>query len=116
MTAIACQAHAGQRYGDAPYSDHLEAVVALLEPYGETAATLGWLHDIVEDTPVSLAEIAERFGPFVAHCVALLTDPPGASRAERKAASHRKLANVPPPAARRRRPPAPRSPPQIAYP
>ena len=45
---------------------------------------------------MSLAELATRFGPFIAQCVALLTDEPGASRAERKAKTYRKLASVPP--------------------
>lgn len=91
---LAFAAHAEQRYGVHPYTDHLEDVAALLEPYGEQAQTLGYLHDIVEDTDVDLATIRAQFGPFIADCVALLTDEDGPSRAERKARTHAKMAQA----------------------
>ncbi|MCM8595789.1 HD domain-containing protein [Accumulibacter sp.] len=92
--SFALAAHGEQKYGDRPYAWHLEAVVDLLAPYGVEAQILGYLHDVVEDTPVTEHEIRERFGPLVAECVGLLTDPPGTTRAERKAGTYARLAGV----------------------
>lgn len=90
--AFAVAAHGAQQYGKHPYSYHLDAVAALVEPYGDEAVAVAYLHDTVEDTAVTLAEIEQRFGPHVAACVALLTDEPGTSRKERKAKTYAKLA------------------------
>ncbi len=92
--AFALRAHAGQMYGARPYSWHLETVAELLAPYGAQAQVIAYLHDIVEDTTVSDDEVDARFGPFVGECVRLLTDAPGATRAERKAQAHARLAAV----------------------
>ena len=92
--AFALEAHGGQRYGDEPYAVHLDAVAALLVPYGDAASTVGYLHDVVEDTAVTLERVREEFGDLVADCVALVTDPPGGDRAERKAKTNAKLAAV----------------------
>ncbi|WP_313951877.1 HD domain-containing protein [Accumulibacter sp.] len=91
---FALAAHGKQRYGSRPYSVHLDAVVRLLYPYGIDAQVIGYLHDVVEDTEVSDDDIRNCFGQLVADCVALLTDSPGASRAERKAATYARLASV----------------------
>lgn len=92
---FALKAHGAQMYGSAPYSVHLDAVAEILSPYGEEAVVIGYLHDVVEDTPVSLAEIWLAFGPVVAKCVGYLSDAAGGSRSERNAAAHAKLAAVP---------------------
>lgn len=91
---FALAAHDGQKYGDRPYSCHLEAVVELLAPYGTQAQIIGYLHDVVEDTPIDEREIRDRFGPLIADCVDLLTDAPGNSRAERKARTYQRLEAV----------------------
>lgn len=65
-----------------------------MKPFGETALVLALLHDVVEDTRVSLEEIRSCFGPFVADCVSLLTDAPGATRQERKTITYARLAAV----------------------
>ena len=91
---FALAAHGSQRYGDRPYSFHLEAVVQLLSPYGVEAQVIGYLHDVVEDTEATESDIRERFGALVADCVSLLTDSPGRSRAERKAKTSARLAGV----------------------
>ncbi len=44
---FAIAAHGEQRYGDHPYVFHLDAVAALLAPYGVDAQTIGYLHDVV---------------------------------------------------------------------
>ena len=86
--SYAIQMHGDQKYGVHPYVHHLDAVVALLRPYGEQAQVVGFLHDVVEDTDATVADIAERFGTLVAGCVALLSDAPGANRKERKARTY----------------------------
>lgn len=92
--AFAIEAHAGQRYGDRPYSYHLDAVASLAEPYGEDAVVVAYLHDTSEDTNTTIAEIETRFGANVAACVSLLTDAPGADRKERKAKTYAKMADA----------------------
>lgn len=91
---FAIQAHADQRYGDHPYVVHLDAVAVLVEPYGEMAVTVAYLHDAVEDTAVSLAQLEQVFGAAVAACVAVLTDAAGATRAERKSKTYAKMAQL----------------------
>ena len=91
---FAVQAHGDQKYGERPYSYHLDAVVELLAAYGETAQAVGYLHDVVEDTDVSVEDIESEFGTLVARCVGLLSDEPGKTRKERKAKTYAKLALV----------------------
>lgn len=91
---FAVAAHGDQKYGDQPYIKHLDAVVELLAPFGEQAQIIGYLHDVVEDTDVSLDAIRNQFGDSVAQCVALVTDEHGANRRERKAKTNAKLAKV----------------------
>ncbi|MCB9763322.1 MAG: bifunctional (p)ppGpp synthetase/guanosine-3',5'-bis(diphosphate) 3'-pyrophosphohydrolase [Alphaproteobacteria bacterium] len=93
--AWAMEAHGDQRYGEHPYVVHLDQVAATLTPFGVEARVMGYLHDIVEDTPVTEGQVAERFGVHVAACVALVTDCAGPNRKARKAATHAKLAAVP---------------------
>ncbi|RMH36942.1 MAG: HD domain-containing protein [Nitrospirae bacterium] len=91
---FAIAAHGAQRYGDQPYILHLDAVARLAEPYGEEAVILAYLHDVLEDTPVTEAAIRQAFGDFVADCVAILTDEPGADRRERKFLTYAKMADI----------------------
>lgn len=94
--AFAAKAHAGQLYGpNEPYTVHLDDVAALVGA-DDTAKTVAYLHDVVEDTEVTLQEVENQFGRFVAQNVALLSDEPGESRKNRKAATHAKLAKVQP--------------------
>ncbi len=69
---LAEQAHASQKREDGqPYIVHPLAVASILADYrldGATVAT-ALLHDVVEDTGVSLAEIEKRFGKEVARLV-----------------------------------------------
>jgi GTP pyrophosphokinase len=91
-----------QRPTGAPYLEHLlEALEALVVGAGVTdtdVLSAAVLHDVVEDTPVSNAEVAERFGPRVAELVGWVTIPdagPGEDRAEVKEATLSKLAGAP---------------------
>jgi (p)ppGpp synthase/HD superfamily hydrolase len=85
-----------------PYIEHLlEALEALVLGAGVTdpdVLSAAVLHDVVEDTPVSNGELAERFGPRVADLVRWVTIPkagPGENRAEVKKASLHRLASAP---------------------
>lgn len=91
---FATKHHGDQRYGDKPYTYHLDAVVALLEPYGKKAQVIGYLHDVVEDTEVTVAEVARLFGDDIAQAVAIVTDQPGNSRFERKQKTYALMAKV----------------------
>ena len=80
---IATLAHAGQvDQGGAPYIDHPRRVAAHLVHPTWQAVTVAWLHDVVEDTTVTLAAIAETFGPQIAEAVDALTHRRGESRIE----------------------------------
>lgn len=91
---FAIKAHGDQKYGDRPYSFHLDMVVANLAPYGKQAQVMGYLHDVVEDTSVTKEQVEEEFGSLIGECVGLLTDEPGANRKERKAKTYEKLSHV----------------------
>lgn len=92
--AFAVAAHGEQKYGEQPYVVHLDAVAALLTPFGEEAQTLGYLHDVLEDTVTTSEELRREFGDCITHLVGLLTDEPGVNRKERKARTNAKLADV----------------------
>ena len=70
--AVAERAHRGQmrKSGD-PFITHPVAVATILAELGMTTPTLvaALLHDTVEDTDYSLAELTEEFGPEVAMLV-----------------------------------------------
>lgn len=91
---LAVTAHGDKMYGQEPYSSHLDAVVELLEPYGDVAKAIGYLHDVVEDTDVDIRAIENGFGELVANCVSLLTDEPGKNRRERKETMYARLKQV----------------------
>jgi (p)ppGpp synthase/HD superfamily hydrolase len=65
-----------RKYTEAPYTVHLAEVVALVRSVPHTPEMLAaaWLHDTVEDTGISLADIERRFGAAVAALVAWLTN------------------------------------------
>ena len=68
---FATQAHGEQMYGDEPYMTHVEDVASgFTDPLLQRIA---YLHDVVEDTGVSLDEIHERFGSEVGSAIDALT-------------------------------------------
>lgn len=91
---MAVAAHGEQKYGEHPYSVHLDDVAQLCAPFGEDAQVIAYLHDTLEDTDLSVASIADEFGGVVAGCVGLLTDPVLPNRKARKEASYALLASV----------------------
>ena len=57
---------------------HIAEVADYVERHGgsEEMVAAAWLHDIVEDTDVTLEQIEEWFGPAISIIVDGLTDPP----------------------------------------
>lgn len=74
-----CQAaHFGQKrkFSGIPYWTHPLAVANILHEHGHTdphTQIVALLHDVVEDTPITVEEISEHFGPEVAEDVEWLT-------------------------------------------
>lgn len=92
---FASQAHAGQQYDGGPYTKHLAAVAAVLTRYGVTDEELlcaAWLHDTVEDTPISVESIEKLFGSRVSDLVWRVTNEEGRNRKERHAKTYGKIA------------------------
>ena len=77
--AMATEAHSRQvdKLG-APYIGHPERVAANFDPERESAEScVAWLHDVLEDTPVTAADLAEAgFSPEVVEAIVLLTRRP----------------------------------------
>lgn len=95
------KAHAFQlrKYTDNPYVDHLAEVAGIAMSVGwhnaeihpDKLMAVCWLHDCVEDQGVDPAELQELFGLEVMAGVVMLSDVEEGNRAERKAASRRRL-------------------------
>ncbi len=82
----------GQRrkYSGEPYIVHPQAVATTVAGVTDDVATIAaaWLHDVVEDTPVTLEQLADLFGPDIAALVSDLTNassPEDGNRQQRKA-------------------------------
>ncbi|MBT8197768.1 MAG: bifunctional (p)ppGpp synthetase/guanosine-3',5'-bis(diphosphate) 3'-pyrophosphohydrolase, partial [Acidimicrobiia bacterium] len=95
---LAKRLHEGQtrQTGD-PYISHPLAVAELLADLGMGSQTLAaaLLHDVVEDTPITLDEVREEFGDVVADLIDGVTKMDRvkfSSREEQQAATIRKLA------------------------
>lgn len=90
--ATAAHAAVGQvrKYTGKPYITHPHAVANLVAEAGGSFVMIAaaWLHDVVEDTAVTIETIEAEFGPDVASLVRGLTDvskPEDGNRAQRKA-------------------------------
>ena len=93
--AFAIEAHKDTRYGALSYEYHLQAVVQAMGEAPPEALAAAWLHDVVEDTSVTLHDVREAFGGRVARLVDCVTDEPGENRKARKAGMYKKLATGP---------------------
>ena len=75
---FATEAHGDQKrkYSDLPYVTHPVEVMGIVKQVSHTEAMLvaALLHDVVEDTPVTLEDIQREFGDEVAVLVEMLTD------------------------------------------
>ncbi|MFM7012585.1 MAG: HD domain-containing protein [Betaproteobacteria bacterium] len=89
---FAAKAHAAQvrKYSGAPYIVHPQEVVSILKGFGYNDDHLfatAWLHDVVEDTPITLPIIGQVFGSQVEFYVTYVTDqsrPEDGNRRKRK--------------------------------
>ena len=73
---MATKAHKDQkRWGGEPYIKHPESVVERLreDGFGDEFLCVGWLHDVVEDTDVTIEEIREKFGDEITDAVFAMT-------------------------------------------
>jgi (p)ppGpp synthase/HD superfamily hydrolase len=84
--ALAARAHRDQlRKGtDLPYLTHPVhvSVILIRHGFGEDLAIAGLLHDVVEDTDTSLAQIAAEFGDDLARLVEAVSETKSADGAE----------------------------------
>jgi GTP diphosphokinase / guanosine-3',5'-bis(diphosphate) 3'-diphosphatase len=90
-TAFAARKHRDQRRKDADASPYINHPIALADTLANeagirdpTTLAAALLHDTIEDTDTSLAELGAQFGPQVAAIVAEVTDDTALSKAERK--------------------------------
>lgn len=101
--AIAAHAAVQQKrkYTGEPYIAHpaeVARIVAEVEGSTEDMVAAAWLHDVVEDTGVTLTDINLNFGADIAALVGWLTDvskPEDGNRAKRKAIDREHTAQAP---------------------
>jgi (p)ppGpp synthase/HD superfamily hydrolase len=92
---MAERAHAGQTRngsGGMAYIHHPVAVAELLAGHGfdESTVAAALLHDVVEDSEASVADVAARFGEAVARLVAALTEDESIEPFEHRKDAHRR--------------------------
>lgn len=85
-------AHKGQTYADQEYFYHLQKTYEVAVRFGlkEDVQVACYLHDVLEDTDVSIDELLDQFSWFIAHLVYLVTDEEGSNRKERKLKTYSK--------------------------
>ena len=100
--ATAAHAAVGQlrKYTNEPYIVHPAEVVSIVRsvPHTEAMLAAAWLHDVVEDTGVTIETVRAEFGTEVADLVSWLTDvsrPEDGNRAHRKARDREHTAQAP---------------------
>ena len=100
--AFAIEAHRGQKrkYTGEDYIVHPMAVLRMVEKHGgsKVQQAVALLHDVVEDTSYTLADINANFGHDVATMVKWLTDtsvPEDGNRAIRKGIDRKRLSEAP---------------------
>lgn len=76
--AFAHEAHIGhkRKYTGEPYTYHLASVASIVQEVSGTPEMIAaaWLHDTVEDTPITIEDIKMQFGIEIAELVSDLTD------------------------------------------
>lgn len=99
---FAAVAHEGQlrKYTQEPYIVHPISVAHLVSTVEHTSDMIcaALLHDVVEDTPVTIDQIETTFGSSIAELVGWLTDvsvPEDGNRATRKALDREHLSRAP---------------------
>jgi (p)ppGpp synthase/HD superfamily hydrolase len=88
-----------QRYGNAPYSTHLEDVVSVVEQFiyyidvlkQEIVRASAYGHDLVEDTEVTEKFLIKNFGEEVADIIYRVSNERGRDRKERNFKTYPKI-------------------------
>jgi hypothetical protein len=88
-----------RKYTLKPYHVHLKNVATLVASVTQSGSMIAaaWLHDIVEDTPVTFEDLEREFGPDIVALVRELTDiskPSDGNRATRKQIDRHHLAKA----------------------
>jgi GTP pyrophosphokinase len=100
---VARRAHAGQTRGEhgRPYLEHPIQVAELLQEldYPEATLAAALLHDVVEDSGLTVGDVVESFGVVVGELVAALTEDPSISDWEERKLALRESAETAGPAA-----------------
>ena len=96
---LATRMHGLQDYDGFPYHKHLKDVENILlkfgfDPHGDLIIC-AWLHDILEDCPISHNDIEKEFGEKIAEIVYCVTDELGRNRKERKEKTYPKIRSNP---------------------
>lgn len=92
---LAIRMHGLQDYDGFPYHKHLQDVENVLlkfgyDKYGDYIIC-AWLHDLLEDAPISYNDIKKQFGEKIAEIIYCVTDELGRNRKERKEKTYPKL-------------------------
>ncbi|MEN8176587.1 MAG: HD domain-containing protein [Pseudomonadota bacterium] len=90
-----------RKYNSQPYDVHLKAVAEIVASVSDDDESIAaaWLHDTVEDTPATFADLEMEFGAALTQLVRELTDvskPGDGNRALRKAIDREHLAGASP--------------------
>jgi (p)ppGpp synthase/HD superfamily hydrolase len=103
---MACEAHAGQKYGGRTYAFHLYDTALVLAEFGfschlaettvefdefQNLGVAAFLHDIIEDTDWTYKDVRKEFGDDVADIVWAVTNEPGKNRKEKHAKTYPKI-------------------------
>lgn len=97
---FAIERHGAQLYGRKPYHVHLNDAVGVLRRFidwddlPQEFIDATWLHDIIEDTETTRAEIEALFGARVAELVHAVSNEPGPNRKARHALTYPKVRSV----------------------
>lgn len=100
-SSFALVAHGEQRYGRKPYHAHLLAAVSTLmrfydwDELPQELVDATWLHDVVEDTDVTVEQVKDLFGPRVAQLVAAVTNPTLENKAARYEMLYQQIRETP---------------------
>ena len=94
---FAIEAHGDQTYGDGqPYRVHLFAVHQVVRDFGYDGpyAEAAWLHDVLEDTPITFSQLSANFSGQVCSLVLACTGE-GKNRRERNACIYDRISRYP---------------------
>lgn len=98
---FAKEAHGEQMFGERPYMFHVDGVADIIKQVAkdhehfDILVDVAYLHDVPEDTNVTIEILRETFGYARSQAVHLLTDEDGRDRKERKLKTYQKFRDYP---------------------